>query len=529
MAGRAGRRALLIAVALMLGLPMSASAPAGTAQSDLHVRVGFLQPGGGYRVETIPLETYVARVLAGEALRDSRPAALEALAITIRTFALANRGRHRADGFDLCDQTHCQVVRAATAATIRAADETAGRILLRDAVSGAAASVYFSASCGGHTELPSAVWPGAEDPPFLPSREDDACGGAPAWTAELGASDLLRALREAGFSGTRIRGLAIDGRTGSGRVARVRIEGVTPPSISGQDLRVAVGRTLGWQYIKSTAFDVRREGESYRFSGHGSGHGVGLCVIGSARLAERGETADAILARYFPGLVLSEGVRSVPESAAKSSSTGDSPRPESSKTGAIPSIDGARYVPGTVLLALPEGDEGERGTLARLTARTRDALAARLGVSPPATVTMRVHATSDEYERATGDAWFTSGALADGDVHLMPLAVLRGRGILELTVRRGLARMMTDAALRDRPAWVREGVAAYFADAGDAAPAAPERPRPLFSAPDTRGSCPSDGELLHPLSAGAFGNALARARTCVARQLAAGRDWRSLR
>src|SRR5262245_3726742 len=73
--------------------------------SQIQLRVGFARPGGGYSVQTIPLEAYVARVLAGEAARDSAPAALEALAVTIRTFALANRDRHRADGFDLCDQT----------------------------------------------------------------------------------------------------------------------------------------------------------------------------------------------------------------------------------------------------------------------------------------------------------------------------------------------------------------------------------------------------------------------------------------
>jgi SpoIID/LytB domain protein len=144
------------------------------------LRIGIAKPGGGYTIVTLPLETYIARVLAGEAMRDSQPAALEALAITARTFALANRGRHRADGFDLCDQTHCQVVRTATAATDRAAQATAGRILLRD---GAIASVYYTASCGGRTEIPSAVWPGHEDPPYLPSRDDDACGGAPAWIA----------------------------------------------------------------------------------------------------------------------------------------------------------------------------------------------------------------------------------------------------------------------------------------------------------------------------------------------------------
>src|SRR5262249_33430635 len=63
------------------------------------VRVGFLGADGRYTVTAMPLDTYVARVVAGEALRDSRPAALEALAIAVRTFAAANRSRHRADGF----------------------------------------------------------------------------------------------------------------------------------------------------------------------------------------------------------------------------------------------------------------------------------------------------------------------------------------------------------------------------------------------------------------------------------------------
>ena len=81
---------------------------------ELELRIGFARPGGGYTIQTLPLETYIARVLAGEAARESLAAALDALAITIRTFALGNRDRHRADGFDLCDETHCQVARTAT-------------------------------------------------------------------------------------------------------------------------------------------------------------------------------------------------------------------------------------------------------------------------------------------------------------------------------------------------------------------------------------------------------------------------------
>jgi len=264
------------------------------------VKIGVAR-GGGYAVQTIRLEDYVAGVLAGEAARDTSPAALEALAITIRTYALANSGRHRADGFDLCDQTHCQVLRKATPSSIQAASITTGRILVDH---GAAASVYYSASCGGRTERPSQVWPGAPDPPFLPSRKDDACEGTPAWDAELSRADLSRALQASGFKGS-LRNLRIRKRNSSGRVIRLELEGFEPDEISGQDLRAVVGRTLGWQHIKSTSFELRRTRDGFLFSGHGYGHGVGLCVTGAARLAEHGRSAEAILARYFPGLKIS--------------------------------------------------------------------------------------------------------------------------------------------------------------------------------------------------------------------------------
>jgi len=506
---RVSRRAALclgVAVAVLLCVSNSIAQVRATP-----IRVGFARPGGGYTIETIPLETYVARVLAGESLRDSRPAALEALAITLRTFAEVNRGRHRADGFDLCDQTHCQVVRAATPATERAAQATAGRLLLRQ--DGALASVYYSASCGGRTEIPSNVWPGADDPPFMPSRVDDACGGTPAWTADVSAADLLRALHEAGFRGRRLEGMEIAGRNSSGRVARLKLSGLTPDAISGQDLRVAVGRTLGWQQIKSTAFELRRRGDVYRFAGHGSGHGVGLCVIGSAHLADEGQSAEQILARYFPGLAISSSaVRTTVEAshdAAKS-----------------PPVPRAKPVRSDVLLSLPTGDEGEREAILRLAARERDDLARTLGVAAPAPITLRFHATTDEYERSTGQAWFTSGALVKGELHLLPLAVLRERGIFERTIRRELVHVMIDEPLAHRPAWVREGGAIYFS--GDGPLPGEVVQRPAFR-PRAPGSCPSDAELLQPVSVGALSNAYARARACFAKQIESGRSWRDVR
>jgi SpoIID/LytB domain protein len=505
-------------------------APTARAQSlpadvsRLQLRVGIAR-AGGYAVTPIPLETYVARVLAGEAARDSPPAALEALAITVRTFALANRGRHRADGFDLCDQTHCQVFRAATAVTERAAAATAGLVLLRG---GVPASIYYSASCGGQTEIPSAVWPGAEDPPFLPSRPDDACGGGPVWTAEIGGLDLVRAFRAAGFRGDLLRDLRIVARDGSGRVARLRIDGLEPAEISGQDLRVVIGRTLGWQRILSAAFEVRRVGNAFQFAGHGAGHGVGLCVIGSVGLAAAGKNAADILDRYFPGLEIGS-----PDSSAAVSAP-EVPR----AAGARP---GPRVGPATsagapdVLVSLPDEDEGEQARIVDLTRRARDELARQLDITAPAPITLRFHPTTDSYERATGQAWFTAGVVANGELHLLPLTTLRDRGVLERTIRHALVRVMTDTALARRPFWVREGAAIYFADGGRGAPGVKgdrsipsEADAPTFR-PQPRESCPSDLELLRPVSAGALTNAYARARACFARQIAAGRTWRDVR
>jgi stage II sporulation protein D (peptidoglycan lytic transglycosylase) len=494
---------------------LSSSSPRAAQQdpSRVEVRIGVLRPGGGYTVQTIALETYIARVLAGEAARDSRPAALEALAITIRTFVLANPGRHNADGFDLCDQTHCQVMRTPTPAHERAAAATAGQALLRG---GLPVPVFYSASCGGRTEIPSAVWPGHEDPPYMPSQPDDACMGAPVWTAELESADLVRALRAAGFRGE-LRDFRILTRDVSGRVARLRLAGMMPEDISGQDLRAVVGRTLGWQHIKSAAFELERAGDRYRFEGRGYGHGVGMCVIGSVNMAVAGRTATEILNKYFPGLDIG-----VPGAAAAP--------PVVAARGAAPPVarataSGAPPVAAAVNLALPDDDEGERDAIAQLTERTRGDIARALGVPAPPRVTVRFHPTTASYERATSQPWFTSGAVVGGELHLLPLAVLRERGVLERTIRHEIVHLIADPVLRERRAWVREGAAIYFAGRRPI----PGEAEPSPFRPQSRLSCPGDAELLQPVSAGALSNAFARALACFSRQVDGGKSWRDVK
>lgn len=502
---------LLCAFCVLCGLivvAVPAFGPAASAQdlaSIPTIRIGVLR-NGSYEVATLPLEPYVARVLTGEALPGSEPAALESLAIAIRTYAFGNRGRHRAEGFDLCDQTHCQVMRSSTPVTDRAAQATAGQVLL---YKGEPATVYYSASCGGRTEKPSNVWPGAVDAPYLPSRADDGCGGTPEWSAELSIADLQRALRAAGFAGV-LRDVRIAARNESGRASRLALDGLTPREVSGQDLRAAVGRTLGWQYIQSAAFELRRSGSAFRFAGHGSGHGVGMCVIGSTKLAIAGETAAEILRRYFPGTEIG---RVWPRAtAAVSERPSFSPPPMT----IAPPVPLPASRPADVVVALPKGDEGERVMLAALVRRERDSLVKSLGVPAPQRLTLNFHPTTDAFERTTGRPWFTLGAVVGTETHLVPLGVLRDRGVLERTLRHHIFHVLADSSLAGRPVWVREGAAIHFAE-DEAGPSLP------------RAVCPQDVELTRPLSAGAFSDASRRARACFERQLSGGRGWEEVR
>ena len=501
--GAAGLDAAAIAAAV-LGSPDRSPEPA-TTTTVRSVRVGLTGTGGGKpQPLNMDLEEYIARVVAAEGEPRAPDAAQQALAITARTFALANLQRHRREGYDLCDTTHCQVLRAATDASRRAAEATAGRVLLYQ---GQPASVFYSASCGGHTELASAVWPGAVDY-AAPSLRDDACRDEPPWESTIRVDEIERALRSAGLRGDRLRDLQVIDRTRSNRVARLRVQGFTPNELTGHDFRMAVGRTAGWQRLKSTAFEIRRTSNGFRFTGRGFGHGVGLCVIGAGQRARNGTTADDILGFYFPSLRV--GNYSPTSATTAAGPAVASPSPE--KPAPSEATD--------VLVALPGMDESNRGLVVQLVRSARDAIMAKTGVLRTSAIRVTVHPTIESFGRATGQPWWVSGA-TDGDgVDLLPVSILRQRGQLERTIRHEVAHVLLDGPLANRPLWVREGAATYFGDLNAAASGAAEG--------TSRLSCPEDAEFLRPLSAGAHRTAYARAEACFRRQLERGTKWQDV-
>jgi SpoIID/LytB domain protein len=480
--GAAGLDAATVAADL-LAAPRSTSAtqtptPRTGAPAPGRIRLGRTMANGTTRVEALALEDYVAEVLAGEGEPGAAQAAQQALAIVARTYALANRNRHGDEGFDMCDTTHCQVVRSATTATRGSATATAGRVLLHE---GRPAQVFHSAWCGGHPERASNVWPGLTDLGRAVPAEDTECAGEPGWQSLVRVADLERALRTGGLRGDRLRGLQVIQRSASGRAARVRLEGFAPGDMSGEEFRTLVGRVLGWQVLKSTLFEVTRTGEGYRFNGRGFGHGVGLCVLGAGRRAASGATVEHILAFYFPGLTI----------------------------GPVGQDE--------VALALPAEEESERQMVLSMVRRSRDEVAKAASVGPPPQIRVTVHPTVESFTRATGQPWFAAGATSGTTIHLLPIAILEKQGQLDRVIRHEVAHVLLDSSLSDRPLWVREGAARYFA--GQAA--ATKASSPV--------SCPTDQELRRAADAAAQRRAYERAEACFAHAIRRGTAWRDVR
>ena len=58
---------------------------------------------------------------------------------------------------------------------------------------------------------------------------------------------------------------------------------------------------MGYGVIPSTYFHIVKFGPTVELTGHGAGHGVGLCQWGAKELAELGYPFRTILTYYYQG------------------------------------------------------------------------------------------------------------------------------------------------------------------------------------------------------------------------------------
>lgn len=247
--------------------------------------------------------------------------------------------------FDVCADDHCQryqgVTRAFTPEAAAAVAATRGQVLTsNDRVCDA----RFAKCCGGMTEVFASAWGDVEVPYLRAFADRDGppdfelpltheahavafIEGAPTawcntrdrallerllpdldhetrdfyrWQERLSA-DKVRALvlQKAGVDLGPVLALTPLERGPSGRVVKLEIRGEAATLRVGKELEIR--RLLSETHLYSSAFVVHREPGGFRLRGAGWGHGVGLCQIGAAVMADAGYEYGAILAHYYRG------------------------------------------------------------------------------------------------------------------------------------------------------------------------------------------------------------------------------------
>lgn len=255
-------------------------------------------------VNIVPVDDYLLSVVPEEMPTDWPAEALKAQSIAARSFALKSRGRHAAEGYDLCTTTHCQLYKGiasektASTAAVRA---TRGEVLT---YGGQPIEALFHTDSGGMTESSEDVW--GSRVPYLRAVRDTLLGTMP-WTKTVSKADLEKKLAAKGHNIGRLRaielsplavGRAAKDRTASGRVKAMTVTGTKGSvTLSGTAWRSLLG-------LKSTLFSAKLTKDSVTFTGFGAGHGLGISQWGAERLAGTGKSYADILHHYYTGVTL---------------------------------------------------------------------------------------------------------------------------------------------------------------------------------------------------------------------------------
>ena len=324
------------------------------------------RPAGLTVVNELPLEDYVESVISSEMSATCPVELLKAHAVISRSWLKGPAaagivpsgpdapeeirrwyGREAHPDFEVCADDHCQryqgITKAVSPSVAEAVAASAGEMLR---FGGGICDARYSKCCGGLTERYDSAWDDQEIP-YLVSFPDGLTGPVPSdleafirsspaawcnaadagllsrilpgfdqetrdffrWKVEYGPEELGELVRSRlGADLGPILALEPLSRGPSGRIVRLRITGERGKLVVGKELEIR--RALSRSHLYSSAFVVDRD-VSGRFvlTGAGWGHGVGLCQIGAAVMADRGFGYREILGHYYPGTTVERVAR----------------------------------------------------------------------------------------------------------------------------------------------------------------------------------------------------------------------------
>lgn len=249
-----------------------------------------------YIINILNIEEYLYSVVPSEMPSGWNTEALKAQAVASRTYSyyhlLKNNGKTI---YDLDATTNFQVYKGITSETqytTEAVQETAGIIMIYGYEPIIA---YFHSTSGGKTSDDRDVWPGS-DLPYLESVECKYSENSPhhQWTTELTIDEIRKALESKYKRIGNIQKLSF--KKNNDRVIEVTITHNNGNiKLTGNEFRLLFHSGK----LKSTYFTAKRDNKVLHISGHGWGHGVGMCQWGAKGRGEKGIKYDLILNHYY--------------------------------------------------------------------------------------------------------------------------------------------------------------------------------------------------------------------------------------
>lgn len=239
----------------------------------------------------VDFEQYLAGVIQAESGTKANEEFYKAQAVISRTYAYKNIQRHRKEGYDLCDDVHCQVYKGmCTYVPIQmAVFETTGLCIVDK--NNQLIEALFHAHCGGQTSNSEDVWHNVI--PYLRSVKDTFCLPMKnaQWQQKIAVGQWLDFAKNKGktvYADSIILQSALNYKQPERK------------ALFDGGFKMALTKIRSNFGLKSTFFEISAiENDSLVVAGKGYGHGVGLCQSGAMRMALLGMPYQEIIKFYY--------------------------------------------------------------------------------------------------------------------------------------------------------------------------------------------------------------------------------------
>ncbi|GGA40945.1 SpoIID/LytB domain-containing protein [Okeania sp. KiyG1] len=248
-------------------------------------------------INYVDIEQYLYSVIGAEMNGNWPQEALKAQAVAARSYALNKRQENSNNFYDLGNDQLWQVyqgIKTESPGTYAAVDATKGQVLTYN---GQIILALFHSSSGGHTENVEDVW--SNPLPYLRAVPDfDQDAPVYEWTESFTQAELKQRISGVG----NIISMTPQTTTPHNSVITIKVLGdAGVKTLQGTDITAALG-------LKSTRFTVtpNKDGgqqipSSFKITGKGFGHAVGMSQWGAYNLARNGYNYQQILLYYYQG------------------------------------------------------------------------------------------------------------------------------------------------------------------------------------------------------------------------------------